>query len=61
MEFNLSDEQKALIDMARTFSAKEIAPFAAEWDTVHRMLRGGDSFTSSDVVGFPDRNLNWLI
>ncbi len=32
MDFALSDEQLAIQDMARTFAAEELAPFAADWD-----------------------------
>ncbi|MBZ9772180.1 isobutyryl-CoA dehydrogenase [Mesorhizobium sp. CO1-1-8] len=32
MDFSLSDEQEAIVDMARTFAADEIAPLAIEWD-----------------------------
>lgn len=33
MEFELTDEQVAYQDLARQFSARELAPFAAGWDT----------------------------
>jgi alkylation response protein AidB-like acyl-CoA dehydrogenase len=32
MNFELSEEQRAVQDLARDFAAKEIAPHAAEWD-----------------------------
>ncbi len=32
MDFELSDEQKAYQEAARTFAAKELAPYAGEWD-----------------------------
>jgi len=32
MDFQIDDEQRAIIDMAHDFSANEIAPFAIEWD-----------------------------
>lgn len=32
MDFNLTDEQKMLRDMARDFAQKELAPNAAKWD-----------------------------
>lgn len=32
MDFSLSDEQVAISEMARDFAAKELAPFAIEWD-----------------------------
>ena len=32
MDFELSEEQRAIQDVARTFAANEMAPFAAEWD-----------------------------
>ena len=32
MNFELNEEQRAIQDLARDFAAKEMAPFAAEWD-----------------------------
>ncbi len=32
MDFALTDEQRAIQDMARNFAAEELAPHAAEWD-----------------------------
>lgn len=32
MDFTLTEEQRAIRDLAREFAKKEIAPFAAEWD-----------------------------
>ncbi len=32
MDFQLTEEQRAIHDLARTFSDKEIAPHAVEWD-----------------------------
>ena len=32
MDFDLTDEQRALQDMARDFAARELAPHAAQWD-----------------------------
>ncbi|MFN3958614.1 MAG: isobutyryl-CoA dehydrogenase [Parvularculaceae bacterium] len=32
MDFALSDEQRAIQEMARSFAAEELAPHAAEWD-----------------------------
>jgi alkylation response protein AidB-like acyl-CoA dehydrogenase len=32
MDFSLTEEQGAIQEMARTFAAEELAPFAAEWD-----------------------------
>jgi len=36
MDFALSDEQLAIQEMARTFAAEELAPYAAEWDEKKR-------------------------
>lgn len=38
-----------------------VAGFWADWETVDRMLRQGDSFALSDVAGFPARKLDWLV
>ncbi|MFG0723688.1 acyl-CoA dehydrogenase family protein [Pseudomonas sp. GLN_6] len=35
MDFELSDEQRLLVDSARAFAAKELAPYAANWDRDH--------------------------
>lgn len=35
MDFRLTDDQKAMRDMARDFAENEMAPFAAEWDEKH--------------------------
>lgn len=32
MDFQLTEEERAIRDLAREFARKEIAPFAAEWD-----------------------------
>lgn len=32
MDFSLSEEQRALQDLARNFAEKEIAPHADQWD-----------------------------
>jgi alkylation response protein AidB-like acyl-CoA dehydrogenase len=35
MDFELSDEQRLLLDSARAFAARELAPYAADWDRDH--------------------------
>lgn len=35
MDFHLTEEQRAIRDLAREFAAREIAPYAAEWDRTH--------------------------
>lgn len=35
MDFTLTEEQRAIRDLAREFAQKEIAPYAAEWDRTH--------------------------
>ncbi|MES2819826.1 MAG: isobutyryl-CoA dehydrogenase [Pseudomonadota bacterium] len=35
MDFELSDEQRLLVDSARAFSTRELAPHAADWDRDH--------------------------
>ena len=34
-QFQLTDDQLAIQDMARKFTADRITPFAAEWDEKH--------------------------
>ena len=41
MEFELSDEQRAFQETARTFAHEEWLPYAAGWDVrVHQILEG---------------------
>jgi len=35
MDFELSDEQRLLVDSARQFASRELAPHAADWDRDH--------------------------
>ncbi len=35
MDFDLSPEQRLLVDSARTFAARELSPHAADWDRDH--------------------------
>ncbi|MDP3815527.1 acyl-CoA dehydrogenase family protein [Pseudomonas sp.] len=35
MDFELSEEQRLLVDSARAFAARELAPHAADWDREH--------------------------
>ena len=35
MDFQLTEEQRAIRDLAREFAENEIAPFASEWDRTH--------------------------
>ena len=35
MDFELSEEQRLLVDSARQFSSRELAPHAADWDRDH--------------------------
>jgi hypothetical protein len=35
MHFELSDELKALVQVAREFAAEKITPFVEEWDRKH--------------------------
>ena len=34
-QFDLTDEQREIQDLARRFTADRITPFAAEWDEKH--------------------------
>ncbi|MNQ54626.1 Acryloyl-CoA reductase (NADH) [compost metagenome] len=36
MDFELSDEQRLLVDSARAFASRELAPHAADWDRDHQ-------------------------
>jgi len=35
MDFELSEEQRLLVDSARAFAAAELTPHAADWDREH--------------------------
>ena len=35
MHFDLSEEQRLLVDSARAFASRELAPHAADWDRQH--------------------------
>jgi alkylation response protein AidB-like acyl-CoA dehydrogenase len=35
MDFELNEEQRLLVDSARAFAARELAPHAADWDREH--------------------------
>ncbi|WP_025820012.1 acyl-CoA dehydrogenase family protein [Shewanella marina] len=35
MDFNLNDDQRQFVELARQFAADELAPYAAEWDEQH--------------------------
>lgn len=35
MDFELTEEQRLLVDSARAFAARELAPHAADWDRDH--------------------------
>jgi len=35
MDFRLTEEQLAIQEMAQQFAAKEMAPFASQWDEKH--------------------------
>ncbi|MEO0412597.1 MAG: acyl-CoA dehydrogenase family protein [Pseudomonadota bacterium] len=39
MDFNLTDDQRAIVDMAQRFTADEITPHAAQWDKEHLFPR----------------------
>ena len=40
MDFSLSEEQQAILDMAVNFGAEAIAPHALKWDEEEQMPRG---------------------
>ncbi|MCB2089574.1 MAG: acyl-CoA dehydrogenase family protein, partial [Sphingomonadaceae bacterium] len=49
-QFELTDDQLAIQDMARKFTADAITPFAAEWDEKHHFPR--DVIQSTGELGF---------
>ncbi|MBB4642033.1 acyl-CoA dehydrogenase family protein [Rhizorhapis suberifaciens] len=49
-QFDLTDDQRAIQDMARKFTAEAITPFAAEWDEKHIFPR--DTIRAAADLGF---------
>lgn len=50
MDFNLNEEQRQFADLARQFSAEELAPFAAKWDEEHHFPK--DVIQKAGELGF---------
>ena len=49
-QFDLTDDQRAIQDMARKFTADAITPHAAEWDEKHIFPR--DTIKAAAELGF---------
>jgi len=49
-QFELTEEQVAIRDLARRFTADAITPFAAQWDEEHRFPR--ETITAAADLGF---------
>src|SRR3546814_19166537 len=49
-QFDLTDDQRAIQDMARKFTADAITPHAAEWDEKHIFPR--DTIRAAAELGF---------
>ena len=49
-QFDLTEDQLAIQDMARKFTADAITPFAAEWDEEHIFPR--DTIRAAAELGF---------
>ncbi len=49
-QFDLTEDQRAIQDMARRFTAEAITPYAAEWDEGHIFPR--DTIRSAAALGF---------
>lgn len=50
MDYHLSEQQRAIQDMARKFTADNITPYAAEWDEKHHFPR--DVIKRAAELGF---------
>lgn len=50
MDYQLSEEQRAIQDMAARFTAEEISPFAARWDEEHVYPR--ETIAKAGALGF---------
>ena len=50
MQFDLTEDQRAIQDMARRFTAERITPHAAHWDETHHFPR--DVVTATAELGF---------
>ena len=49
-QFDLTDEQRQIQEMAQQFTAGAITPFAAEWDEKHIFPR--DTIRAAAALGF---------
>ena len=49
-QFDLTEDQLAIQDMARKFTADNITPFASEWDEKHIFPR--DTIKAAAELGF---------
>ncbi|MGN6514927.1 MAG: isobutyryl-CoA dehydrogenase [Rhizomicrobium sp.] len=71
MDFELTEDQRAIEDMARRFAAEKLAPYAAEWDATEHFpvdvmreaagLGFGGIYIKSDVGGSELRRLDAAI
>jgi alkylation response protein AidB-like acyl-CoA dehydrogenase len=50
MQFDLTDDQRAIQETAQRFTADAITPFAAEWDEKHHFPR--DTIKAAAELGF---------
>lgn len=50
MDFNFNEDQRQFADLARQFSAEELAPFAAKWDEEHHFPK--DVIQKAGELGF---------
>ncbi|MGE3463770.1 MAG: acyl-CoA dehydrogenase family protein [Pseudomonadales bacterium] len=50
MDYHLTEEQQAIVDMARRFTADEITPFAAAWDADYVFPR--ETIARAGALGF---------
>ncbi len=61
MDYHLSEDQQAIVDMAQRFTAEQITPYAAQWDENHELpletlekaaeLGFGGIYVNEDVGG----------
>jgi hypothetical protein len=50
MNFNLTDDQKAFVEVAKQFAEQELAPHAAQWDRDHHFPK--DVIQKAGALGF---------
>jgi len=57
-QFDLTDDQRAVQEMAQRFTADSITPFAARWDEEHILPRDGQDRGHERICGQASRRVD---